>query len=119
MKILNKHKLRRMQACVYEVDKITLYNGMDKIEIKDALVFNSYDSICAVYEPFGKRVFCLPRWDYSVTTLRQFKAFIDDFTPLYSKPASKVRAELAMNDIYCEYFSADYYYDAGGKIQTY
>lgn len=119
MAIIKTQKLRSMQAKVETWDKITLFYGQKRIVINDALVFCSYASRCAVYDPYHNIIYCLPRWDYSATTMRQFRAFIDDFTRLDPISVSEVRADLSINDTYCDYFKCDQYQDEWGTTHIY
>ena len=44
--------------------------------------FVSYSSVCALYDIEVNVCYCLPRYDYSTTTSRQFRAFLEDYTHL-------------------------------------
>lgn len=71
-------KLRSMSATVENVPSMTLEleNG-ERVELENATVLRSYDSIVAVY--CKMRVYLLPRYDYSVTTWKHVHAFVQDY----------------------------------------
>lgn len=71
-------KLRYMNAEVYEKKSMQVKIDEMVVTIPKALVFQSYDSICAVYWE-EDTLYLLPRYDYSRTTARQLTTFLKDF----------------------------------------
>lgn len=72
-------KLRYMNAEVYEKKNMQVKIDETVVTIPKALVFKSYDSICAVYWEEEDTLYLLPRYDYSRTTARQLTTFLKDF----------------------------------------
>ena len=72
-------KLRYMNAEVYEKKNMQVKIDEQVVTIPKALVFKSYDSICAVYWEEEDTLYLLPRYDYSRTTARQLTTFLKDF----------------------------------------
>ena len=72
-------KLRNMNAQVYEQKNIEIKIGEKIIPIEKGLVFQSYESVCAVYVEDWDILYLLPRYDYSRTTARQLTTFLKDF----------------------------------------
>lgn len=71
-------KLRNMPATVDYVDSIMLKLGDgENVHLTNAYVLTSYASRVAVY--CKRRVYLLPRYDYSVTTWRHLRAFVQDY----------------------------------------
>ena len=71
-------KLRNMYAHVTEEKHLIIELASGEIlTLDDALVLTSYDSRVAVY--CNRRVYLLPRYDYSVTTWKHVHAFVQDF----------------------------------------
>lgn len=53
--------------------------GSKVVTLPKALIFQSYDSICAVYYEEMDILYLLPRYDYSRTTARQLTTFLKDY----------------------------------------
>lgn len=71
-------QLRNMNAQVYEKN-MEVKIGDKIVPIKSGLVFQSYQSVCAVYVEEWDTLYLLPRYDYSRTTSRQLTTFLKDF----------------------------------------
>lgn len=76
-----KYQLRHMNADVelHVNCNIMLDDNYTVIKLYDATVLTSYASRVAVYA--NNRVYLLPRYAYSITTIKQLHAFIDDYCP--------------------------------------
>ena len=72
-------KLRNMNAQVYEKKNMQVKIGSKVVALPKALIFQSYDSICAVYYEEMDILYLLPRYDYSRTTARQLTTFLKDY----------------------------------------
>lgn len=72
-------QLRHMNAQVYEQKNMQVKIGDKIIDIDKGLVFQSYQSVCAVYCDEKDTLYLLPRYDYSRTTARQLTTFLKDF----------------------------------------
>lgn len=72
-------KLRNMNAQVYKKYCMQVKTGDYIITIPQAWVFQSYDSVCAVYWEERETLYLLPLYDYSRTTSRQLTTFLKDF----------------------------------------
>lgn len=91
-------KLRRMSATVERVESITveLANG-ERVTLENADVLTSYSSRVAIY--CKMRVYLLPRYDYSVTTLRHVHAFIQDYCSFVRDYDVKTIRNIAANGL--------------------
>lgn len=91
-------KLRRMSATVERVESITveLANG-ERVTLENADVLTSYSSHVAIY--CKMRVYLLPRYDYSVTTLRHVHAFIQDYCSFVRDYDVKTIRNIAANGL--------------------
>lgn len=69
-------KLRNMSAYVTEEPTITIELSGEVLKLENALVLHSYSSRVAVY--CKRRVYLLPRYDYSITTWKHLHAFVQD-----------------------------------------
>lgn len=86
MQLENKERFRNMNAYLYDGFNIDLRNektGQVYIIPRHAIVFKSYSSICAVFDCDEKILYLLPRWDYSVTTLKQLNKFVNEYTNMH------------------------------------
>lgn len=94
MKLENGEQLRHMNAKVYDGYNIELLNEetCELAIIRHGIVFKSYKSICAVYDYKNDILYLLPRYDFSLTTIRQLKAFCDDYTNVYYNSIKDLRA---------------------------
>lgn len=72
-------KLRHMNAQVYEQNNIEIKIGEEIIPVEKCLVFQSYESVCAVYDGDNDVLYLLARYDYTRTTSRQLTTFLKDF----------------------------------------
>lgn len=72
-------QLRNMNAQVYAEKNMEIKIGEEIIPIEKCLVFQSYESVCAVYDGDNDTLYLLPRYDYSRTTSRQLTTFLKDF----------------------------------------
>ena len=72
-------QLRHMNAQVYEVKNMEVKIGEKIISVDKGLIFQSYNSVCAVYWEEKDVLYLLPRYDYSRTTARQLTTFLKDF----------------------------------------
>ena len=94
-----------MSATVDYVDSITLkLEDGENIHLENACVLTSYASRVAVY--CKMRVYLLPRYDHSVTTLKHLHAFIEDYCSFvrdYDVKAMREIASYGVTDIECEY----------------
>lgn len=98
-------KLRHMSATVDYIDSITLeLEDGENIHLENAYVLTSYASRVAVY--CKMRVYLLPRYDYSVTTLKHLHAFIEDYCSFvrdYDVKSMREIASYGATDAECEY----------------
>lgn len=98
-------KLRHMSATVDYVDSITLkLEDGENIHLENAYVLTSYASRVAVY--CKMRVYLLPRYDYSVTTLKHLHAFIEDYCSFvrdYDVKSMREIASYGVTDTECDY----------------
>jgi hypothetical protein len=62
---MTKHRLRSMNAWVYDYP--------------DRLIFRSYDTQIAIYLKYSFKLILTPYWEYSNSTKRQLKAFLEDY----------------------------------------
>lgn len=92
-------KLRSMSAHVTEERNIIVQLESGEIlMLENALVLHSYSSRVAVY--CDRRVYLLPRYDYSVTTWRHVHAFVQDYCGYVSDySAPRIRA-IARDGVY-------------------
>ncbi len=83
--------------------KIENLNGyVNQFIITDGfqIAFQSYKSLIATYD-FTKKDFLQlngDMWDYSVTTRRHFKSFINDYTPFTYECKAQWLKEIKTND---------------------
>lgn len=113
MRLENGEQLRHMNATIYDGYNIELLNE-DSCEVKyirHGIVFKSYSSICAVYDYKNDVLYLLPRYDYSVTTIRQLKAFCDDYTNIFYTCIKDLR-DIESGKVECD----DIKYMSGYKI---
>lgn len=107
-------KLRSMKASV-RCDDVYLRNNTtgEMFKIDNGIVLTSYNSVVAVWDDEDYTLYCLPRYDYSVTTWKHIHAFIDDYTHLpHNWGAKEIRQSFKdyengkSNDIiYCDEIS--------------
>lgn len=73
-------QLRHMSASVerHAIDVVVKGTG-EIVRIPDAFILKSYDSYVAVYPFDGNKLYLLPRYDYSVTTWKHLRAFVQDY----------------------------------------
>lgn len=76
----NEKQLNRMQAHVVITDEspivLRTMNG-EIVELSEYTMFVSYYSRCAVYS--NDTLYLLPRYDYSVTTIKQLHEFMRQY----------------------------------------
>lgn len=112
-------KLRKMSASVDMVETITLiFPTGEIITLDNAAVLKSYESRVAVYS--NMQVFLLPRFDYSITTLKHLHAFIDDYCEgVRDCSVREMRYKIALDLDDGEYRYADGIVLASGYVVRY
>lgn len=76
--INNAKKLRVVQLLGHKNQYVIIYQQPDNDYV---ISFYSYDSLIAVYSNNDEELFInWDKWDYSITTLKHFKEFINKWT---------------------------------------
>lgn len=106
-------QLRHMSARVMSYkDVIVAKNTNDAWGVKycyidNAIILKSYNSVVAVYNIDNGFMFLLPRYDYSVTTLRHIRAFFEDYAPHIWYDLKDIRREVCDNVILVDRYGFD------------
>lgn len=69
-------QLNKMQAWYFKVNDVSVVLETEEVLVKNAIVLQSYESAVAIYDKDKSFMYMLPRWDYSVSTMRQIRTFI-------------------------------------------
>lgn len=112
-------KLRSMSATVefYPCVDVVVNDTQEIINVSNAYVLTSYNSIVAVSD--GKRIYLLPRYDYSNTTWKHVHAFVQDFTNLNDMCAKDIRDIIKHYDDNAQYVYCDAYLNMWGEWRTF
>ena len=107
-------QLRSMSAHVefYNNISVVVKDTQEVIDISNAFVLLSYTSVVAITD--GKRIYLLPRYDYSNTTWKHLHAFVQDFTKLNDMCAKDIRNIIKHYDDNAQYVYCDAYRNTWG-----
>lgn len=111
-------KLRNMSACVNikDIDVRMSHTGEIK-HLQNCLVLTSYRSIVAAYD--GKRVYLFPRYDYSITTWKHIRAFVQDCTDVRDVSADAMRRSAKMYNDVTDFAFVDGWINSVGELCEY
>lgn len=70
-----------MATSQMRVNNRTINNHIIHNMTDGGIAFQSYDSMIAKYEPTTGRLLVTPSWEYSKTTMKYFKEFVNQYTP--------------------------------------
>ena len=62
------------------------------------LVFFSYQSHIATYDKYNSKLYITNLWDYSQTTIKQFKNFINNYTTFNYETKQQFQKEIENNN---------------------
>lgn len=112
-------RLRSMSATVeFSPNVDVAVKDMQKfISVSNAYILKSYNSIVAISD--GKRIYLLPRYDYSNTTWKHVHAFVQDFTHLNDMCAKDIRDIIKHYDDNAQYVYCDAYRNMWGEWRTF
>ena len=79
----------------------TLANNQTVIETDETVIFFSYDTEIAMYDKVTKTLSDFNMWDYSKTTVKHFKTFINNYTCFNYDSMSQWRDEITKNINIC------------------
>ena len=112
-------QLRSMSARVgfYGDVSVIVNDTQEIIDVSDAYALMSYTSVVAFTD--GKRIYLLPRYDYSNTTWKHVHAFVQDFTNLNDMCAKDIRDIIKHYDDNAQYVYCDAYRNMWGEWRTF
>lgn len=77
-----------------------LNNSNNMVVLKDNinnLIFFSYKSHIATFDKYNNKLYINNLWNYSQTTMKQFKNFINDYTTFYYESKKAFETEILNN----------------------
>ncbi len=74
------------------------------VENNQTIIFQSYESICAIYYKNTKKLAFGEDWDYSRTTVKYLHQFLDEYVPLPYHNKSTKELRKMVSDGVIEYY---------------